>query len=214
MIPARERLRENAQECASIIDRINSQEFHSSCGGVEGHARSNSADCNPNALCARATPRGAGIKPCPQETYTFPGEKIAGYIGFAALVAMTIVVVAYSPRVKAQAPVPTSEQLYIPPEINCDLWNGQLKAVQKNPQFRKPIHIMGNLARDISVHVFGFAYPIDHLVLLPMSDGGTILLPCALGKSGPRWADDQANRIKRTEIDMDFVRKFIAGGKQ
>lgn len=37
-----------------------------------------------------------------KETHRFPGEKIAGYVGFGALIAMSVVIAAYAPKGKAQ----------------------------------------------------------------------------------------------------------------
>jgi hypothetical protein len=136
----------------------------------------------------------------PQET-TFPGEKIAGYVGFAALIAMTVVVVAYAPRVKAQEIQPGD---LTPGPVWCQGAQKHIKNVlSKTGMFKDAFALSGEGARQVSENIFGHVPPADHIIIIRQVNSGSIMVPCIWGKNGPEWDGNQSNRV---EIDFVFKR--------
>lgn len=131
----------------------------------------------------------------------FPGEKLMGYIGFAALIAMLGVVVAYAPRAKAQ---PTAEQMFAPPEVFCTGAQHHIKNVlSKTGMFKDAFPLSGEGARQVSKNIFNHTPPADHIIIIRQVNGGSIMVPCVWGKNGPEWAGEQSNRV---EVDFKFKR--------
>lgn len=138
-----------------------------------------------------------GIEPKPY----FPGEKVAGYIGFAALIAMGIVVAAYAPRVKAQEIRPGD---LTPGPIFCQGAQKHIQnVIKKTKMFKDAFALSGEPARNVSQNIFNHVPPADHVIVIRQNDGGSIMVPCVWGKNGPEWAGDQSNRV---EIDFVFKR--------
>lgn len=131
----------------------------------------------------------------------FPGERIAGYVGFAALIAMSIAVSFYATKAKAQ---PTSAQIFAPMEVFC---SGSQKHIvnvlSKTGMFRDAFALSGEGARQVSKNIFNHTPPADHIIIIRQTNSGSIMVPCVLGKNGPEWAGEQSNRV---EIDFVFKR--------
>ena len=188
MSDLRSQFRSDAQECAIIIDRINgSNADTSSCGGVEGHAWYSASTAwhsvaDPSkSRSAPTTEAGAGIKPCPQETYSRRSwaMKLADVTLVICLIAALTVILTY--RVKAQTV--TNDLLFDnrSEPIICTNTKQIIEIVKANPRFKEPRQFFGNDARHLSSNVANIIPPADHIVLLPMSDGGTIFAYCTPG---------------------------------
>jgi hypothetical protein len=123
--------------------------------------------------------------------------------GKALMLAALLAATAYVPFVSGQQLAAGDLR---PGPVHCFHQEAIFKAIKGNPQFREPIRISGQLAREISHHVFGLVPPADQIVIIPESNGGSIMVPCAFGHDGVNWQATQANRIKRVEIDQEFRR--------
>jgi hypothetical protein len=182
----RAQFREDAKECAALIDRINS-----SCGGVEGHASLMAAQ--PRFLPSTAA---AGIKPCPQEaiTSTLP------IFGKALMIGAILAALAYVPFAQGQQLAAGDLR---PGPVYCPDPQKHIANLTKAGMFRRPRAISGPEAAYWSHEVFGYVPPLDHAIVVPQTDGGTILVPCVIGPNGPMWGGEQSNRVA---IDQTYRR--------
>lgn len=173
MSDLRSQFRSDAQECAIIIDRINgSNADTSSCG--------ESAGLRLASRCGSPT-RKDGASVLPQETYSrrsWP-MKLADVTLVICLIAALTVILTY--RVKAQTV--TNDLLFDnrSEPIICTNTKQIIEIVKANPRFKEPRQFFGNDARHLSSNVANIIPPADHIVLLPMSDGGTIFAYCTPG---------------------------------
>lgn len=184
----RGRFQQQAQECAAEIDRINS-----SCGeSVRSPARI-------PYECGLST-RKDDEDILPQETYSTLYH--VGGIGLAAslVVALTFIFI-----VKAKAQ-PTAEQMFSPPEVFCTGAQHHIKNVlSKTGMFKDAFPLSGEGARQVSKNIFNHTPPADHILIIRQVNGGSIMVPCVWGKSGPEWSGEQSNRV---EIDFVFRREL------
>lgn len=130
--------------------------------------------------CASPTRKdGGGI--LPQETYSrrsWP-MKLADVTLVICVIAALAVILTY--RVKAQTV--TNDLLFDnrSEPIICTNTKQIIEIVKANPRFKEPRQFFGNDARHLSSNVANIIPPADHIVLLPMSDGGTIFAYCTPG---------------------------------
>lgn len=118
---------------------------------------------------------------CPQETYSrrsWP-MKLADVTLVICVIAALAVILTY--RVKAQTV--TNDLLFDnrSEPIICTNTKQIIEIVKANPRFKEPRQFFGNDARHLSSNVANIIPPADHIVLLPMSDGGTIFAYCTPG---------------------------------
>ena len=130
--------------------------------------------------CASPTRKdGGGI--LPQETYSRRSwtMKLADVTLVVCLIAALTVILTY--RVKAQTV--TNDLLFDnrSEPIICTNTKQIIEIVKANPRFKEPRQFFGNDARHLSSNVANIIPPADHIVLLPMSDGGTIFAYCTPG---------------------------------
>lgn len=128
------------------------------------------------------------------------GMKIAE----ATLIGCCIVglVLMFTPRAKAQQ---LAQGDLTPGPVYCNDASEKLAKLKGNPQFRTPRAISGYEAAYWSQEVFGFVPPLDHAIVIPQTDGGTILVPCVIGPDGPMWGSEQSNRVA---IDQTYRRSL------
>lgn len=80
------------------------------------------------------------------------------------------------------------------------------KILKKPVSVREVRPISGGEAAYWSNQVFGYAPPVDHMIVVPISDGRTILLPCMNGPHGPYWAGSQSSQVRAVAIDTEYQR--------
>lgn len=165
----------------------------SSCGDantrVKADEQSGSASrrlwqnpCKPASSAAYLDPSvSCHVRPAPQETYSrrsWP-MKLADVTLVICVIAALTVILTY--RVKAQTV--TNDLLFDnrSEPIICTNTKQIIEIVKANPRFKEPRQFFGNDARHLSSNVANIIPPADHIVLLPMSDGGTIFAYCMPG---------------------------------
>lgn len=104
---------------------------------------------------------------------------------------------------RAKAQNPTAEQIFAPMEVFCTGAQKHIKNVlSKTGMFKDAFPLSGEGARQVSKNVFDHSPPADHVIIIRQTGGGSIMVPCVLGKNGPHWAGNQAQRVA-----VDFVFK-------
>jgi hypothetical protein len=109
---------------------------------------------------------------------------------------------------KPKAQTPTKDQLFdnrIPAHLledhSCDNAQAQIQKIYGDARFKQPRVIHGEEARYWTDKVFGMLRA-DHAIVFPMTDGGTIILPCRAHRT---WDNNDTQRI---EIDALYQKRL------
>lgn len=137
-------------------------------------------------------------------------EKILDWFCYI-VVPLALLLIFSGVRVRAQEnlppmtpPVVTSEDMFKDMDLFCNDPAPWLAKLKGNPQFKKPIRLAGEPARELSERVWGYSLPASHIVLLPMHSGVTILIPCVARGNVITWGDNDTSIVRAVKFDVTY----------